>query len=180
MYKKSIFIFCFVIYYSCALFGQNIQNYKNLDWRIFHRLNFSDYVDIKSEEWKNMHPKDKKALLQIPEIELKKMSTNELLQSYIDCAYTRSFFLFNEIDLYYKKLYNSFNGVPELISRQDVVEEIIKQYSKMDAQENKVSPAGIQMPFQIQLQVRSLVGNTSFHLIRKLLMLQDRLIPIHS
>lgn len=157
MYKKSIFIFCFVIY-GCALFGQNIQNYKNLDWRIFHKLNFSDYVDIQSEEWKNMHPKDKKALLQIPTTELKTMSTKELLEAYIDCRYTRSFFLFPEVDTYYEKLYRSFNGVRELISRTDVVEEIIKYYADMDPQSNKISPAGIQMPFQIQF-IEYLIGD---------------------
>lgn len=157
MLKKSIFFFCFVIY-GGALFGQNIQNYKNLNWRIFHWLSFSDYIDIQSEDWKNMPFKEKNALLQIPTTEFKIMSTNELLEAYIDCAYTRSFFLFSEVNTYYEKLYRSFNGVPELISRTDVVAEIIKHYTDMDPQLNKISSAGIQMPFQIQF-MEYLIGN---------------------
>lgn len=157
MFKKSFFICCFFVF-SCALFAQNLDKYKNIDWRIYHQLNFSDYVDINSEEWKNMPKKEKKALMQIPESELKAMSTKELVEAYLNCAYTRSFFLFSKVDKYYDKLRRGFNGVNELINRPDVTDEIIKYYLNMDPQDNTINSAGIQMPFQIQF-IEYLIGN---------------------
>lgn len=172
MLKKSFLIFCFFVF-SCALFGQNLDKYKNINWRIYHQLNFSDYVDINSEEWKNISPKEKKELMQIPKNELKTMSTKELIDAYINCAYTRSFSLFSEVDKYYEKLYRGFNGVNELLNRPDAADEIIKYYITMNPQDNTISTAGIQMPFQIQF-IEYLIGNPD--LVKKFNSEQLRLI----
>jgi hypothetical protein len=135
-----------------------MSKYKNISWRIYHQLNFSDYVDINSSEWKSISPKEKKELMQIPNNELKAMSTEDLIKAYINCAYTRSFFLFSEVDEYYEQLYQGFNGVGELLNRPDVTNEVIKYYIQMDPQDNTMSASGIQMPFQIQF-IEYLIGN---------------------
>lgn len=31
---------------------QHLDKFKNINWRIYHQLNFSDYIDINSKEWK--------------------------------------------------------------------------------------------------------------------------------
>lgn len=172
MLKISFFTFCFIIS-SLTLFGQNLEKYKNINWRTYHRLDFSKYVDINSEEWKNMPKTEKKALMQIPDNELKAMSTKELIEAYINCAYTRSFFLFSEVDEYYEQLYKGFNGVSELINRPDAADEIIKYYIKMDPLDNTISTAGIQIPFQIQF-IEYLIGNADF--LKKISSEQLRLI----
>ncbi|MCX6151790.1 MAG: hypothetical protein NTX22_14800 [Ignavibacteriales bacterium] len=160
MLKKSFLVLClFILSYS--LFGQNMDKYKNINWRIYHQLNFSDFVDINSEEWKNMSKKEKKELMQIPENELKTMSTKDLIETYINCAYTRSFFLYSDVDKYYEKLKRSFNGVNELLNRQDAVDEILRYYLKMDPKDNTISTGGIQIPFQIQF-LEYLIGNPDF------------------
>lgn len=172
MLRNSVLIFClFISTYS--LTAQDMNKYKNINWRIYHQLNFSDYVDVNSEEWKSISPKEKKALMQIPENELKTMTTKELIEAYINCAYTRSFFLFSEIDKYYQKLYRGFNGVHELLNRSNAVEEIIKYYISMNPRDNTVSYGGIQMPFQIQF-IEYLIGNPD--LVQKFNSKQLRLI----
>jgi len=157
MLKKTFLVLCLLIF-TYPLVGQDMNKYRNINWRIYHQLNFSDYIDINSAEWKSISPKEKKELMQIPENELKTMSTKELIEAYINCAYTRSFFLFSEIDEYYKHLYQGFNGVNELINRRDAVDEITKYYIAMNPQDNAVSTAGIQMPFQIQF-IEYLIGS---------------------
>jgi uncharacterized protein YihD (DUF1040 family) len=161
--------------FTYLLIGQDMNKYKNINWRIYHQLNFSNYIDINSEEWKNISPKEKKELMQIPENELKTMSTKELIEAYINCAYTRSFFLFSEVDKYYEKLYKGFNGVNELLNRTDATDEIIKYYLTMDPQDNTISIAGIQMPFQIQF-VEYLIGNPD--MVRKFNTEQLRIITL--
>ena len=96
--------------------------------------------------------------MQIPEDELLTMPTEKLIQAYIDCAFARNFFLHSSIESYYNELYNSFNGVRELMKREDAFEEIIKFYSSMDSQDSAISAAGLPMRFQIQF-VEYLIGN---------------------
>ncbi len=154
--KRIVILFLFFL--NCSLFGQNTENYENINWRIFHQLNFSDYVDINSEEWKTMPLSEKRELRQIPASELKTMTTKELIKAYLICANTRSFFLFSDIDEYYQQLYKGFNGVDELINRPDVVNEIIQYYIKMDPHNQTFNSAGIEMSFQIQF-LEYLIGN---------------------
>jgi len=121
MQIKSILILCLIIS-SSSLSGQDLEKYRNIDWRIYHWLSFSDYIDIQSEEWKNIPKKEKIALMQIPENELVTMSIKELIEAYTNCAFTRNFFLYNEVNRYYEQLYRGFNGVRELMNREDAAE----------------------------------------------------------
>jgi len=156
--KRQIFFALCLAVWCTAAFSQGNQRYKELNWRVFHWVNFSKYVDINSAEWKNMPLQDKKALMQIPDDELKAMSTRELIDAYVECAFTRNLFLYSEIDVYYDQLYRGFNGVGELMQRKDVVDEVVKYYSAMDPQSSVISPAGIPMRFQMQF-MEYLIGN---------------------
>lgn len=53
MFKKSFLVLCLFIF-TYPLVGQDMNKYKNIDWRIYHSLNWKDYVDYKSEEWKKI------------------------------------------------------------------------------------------------------------------------------
>ncbi|MFA4920629.1 MAG: hypothetical protein WC611_00670 [Candidatus Neomarinimicrobiota bacterium] len=154
---KFFIISCFFILTYFAS-GQDIDKYKNVNWRIYHQLNFTDYIDVNSDEWKNISQMCKKELLQIPKSELKQMSTRELIEAYINCAFTRSFFLYSEVDEYYKQLGRGFNGVNELINRTDVTNEVINYYVSLDPKSNSVSTSGIEAPCQIQF-LEYLIGN---------------------
>ena len=149
MFKKY-FIFClFIFVYSLS--GQNNNKYKDLDWHIFHSLNWKDYIDFKSEEWKSMSIEEKKSLFQIPIEELQKMTTDELIEASVDCFFSRRIGKFSNMDSYYKEIYNSFNGFRELIKRKDIGRKIIDYYRNLDPTIRTLSKSGLKMKKQIQI-----------------------------
>jgi len=157
MTVKNI-ILIFILLSNLCLFGQGGKSYQDLNWRKRHWLSFSDSVDVQSEEWKNLPVKVIHQLMQIPDDEMMTMSTNDLIQTYTDCYYTRRFYLYNEIKTYYAMVYRNFNGARELLNRKDVVEQTISYYSKLDPTGETVSPAGISVLHQIQF-MEYLIGN---------------------
>lgn len=159
MINKIIFILCCFILINSSL-GQNYDKFKKINWRIYHQLNFSDYVDIHSTEWKSMSIKVKDSLLQIPENELKAMSTKELIEAYINCRFARNFFLWPNVTQYYDELFSAFNGTRELLDRVDAPDELIKYYKNMNPIENTISLSGVPVQFQIQF-IEYLIGNPS-------------------
>lgn len=157
MSKKTPFLL-FIILYSSIILGQNYDKYKKLNWRVYHWLSFSDSIDIYSEEWKKMPKKEKDQLMQIPSNELNVVTTEELIEAYIDCAFTRNLFLYPQISTYYEQLSRGFNGINELTNRKDFPEKIISFYAKMDPKKDSKSKAGIKTPHQIQF-IEYLFGN---------------------
>jgi hypothetical protein len=101
---------------------------------------------------------DKKALMQIPDGELKAMPTRKLIEAYLDCRFTRNLFIYSDIESYYEQLFMGFNGARELVERNDVVEELIKYYAEMDPFDSNVSGAGVPIRFQVRF-VEYLIGN---------------------
>jgi len=143
---------------NITLNSQNLEQFRSTNWRIFHQLNFADYIDINSNEWKRLSPQEKKSLMQIPENELKSLTTVALIEIHLNSAYTRSFFLFSEVGEYYNQLIHGFNGFNELINRPDVIDEIIKYYISMNPLEKNVNTAGVEMINQIQF-IEYLIGS---------------------
>ena len=137
--------------FTYSLLGQDINKYKSISWRVYNSLNWKDYVDYKSEEWKNMSFKEKGDLLQIPTIELQTMSTDELIEASIDSYFARGIGKFSTINSYYETIYNCFNGFRELIMRKDVVIKMINHYKVMNLRSESLSQAGLSMKKQVQI-----------------------------
>ncbi|MBI9072281.1 MAG: hypothetical protein JEY94_11825 [Melioribacteraceae bacterium] len=81
--QRNICLALFTILLSSNYFGQIPEKFKKINWRVYHSLNATKFVDYESEEWKNMSYEDKDFLLQIPKEELQKMSTKELIEAYL-------------------------------------------------------------------------------------------------
>jgi hypothetical protein len=128
-----------------------MNKYKNINWRIYHSLNWKDYVDYKSEEWKNMPFKEKNSLFQIPTKELQAMYTNELIEASVDCYFARGIGKFSTINSYYEEIYDGFNGFRELTMREDVGTKIIDYYGGLRLQTGASSKAGLTMKKQVQI-----------------------------
>ena len=150
MFKKSFLVLCLFIF-TYPLAGQDMNKYKNIDWRIYHSLNWKDYVDYKSEEWQKMPFKEKNSLFQIPTEELQAMSTDELIEVSIDCYFARKIGKFSTIKSYYEENYDGFNGLRELSMREDIGKKIIDYYGGLQLQTGASSPAGLTMKKQIQI-----------------------------
>lgn len=160
MAKSMSNLILVLLFYNSMLLCQLTTDYSNVSWEIYHRLDFNQYVDATTDEWKKMAPTKKIALLQIPTNELKNMSTKELLEAHTNSFFVRTFFLHSKIDDYYRQLFTLFNLTNELIEREDIVSEIIQYYSKMNPLEDKYNRSGIQMCYQVQF-VEYLIGNPS-------------------
>ncbi len=149
MFKKY-FIFClFIFVYSLS--GQNINKYKNTNWRNYNSIAWRSYVDYTSEEWKNMSIKEKKSLFQIPIEELQKMTTDELIEASVECFFSRRIGKFSTMDNYYKEIYDNFNGFRELIMRKDTGRKMIDYYRNKDLAIKTLSKGGLTTKKQVQI-----------------------------
>ncbi len=148
---KNYFLVLFVLIFTSSLAGQDMNKYKNISWRIYHSLNWKDYVDYESEEWKNIPIEEKNSLFQIPTEELKAISTDELIEVSIDCYFARRIGKFSTIDSYYEEIYKGFNGFRELTTRKDVSRKMIDYYKGLNLQAVTSSQAGLPMKKQVQI-----------------------------
>jgi hypothetical protein len=70
---------------------------------------------------------------QIPEAALSDMATEELIQEYLNSLYPRYLFLYPDDTHYaFEKACNDFNGLRELLKRQDAGKKLIELYQSMD------------------------------------------------
>ena len=142
MFSKFFLALClFMITNSFS--AQEINKYKQINWRIYHSANWRDYVDYESEEWKKIPYREKNSLLQIPDEELNTMLTDELIEVSVDCFYARDFVMFASINRYYNSIYTLFNGFREMTQRPDVCEKIIRYYKYLQVDSEILSPAGL-------------------------------------
>ena len=148
MSVKNITLILIMVFNIC-LFGQNSDRYRNLNWRTYHSLNLADSIDVYSDDWKNISISERAKLFQIPGDELSTMSTEELIQAYTDCLFTRNIIFHNEIEGFYKQLDHGFNGIGELLSRKNAGEGVIAYYLNLDPTDGTISPAGISTMNQI-------------------------------
>ena len=155
---KTFLTFLLLLVLNFSMFTQQSRAYNDINWRIYHQVDFDKYIDVTTEEWKSMSIEEKDKLLQIPETELKTISTEELIETFTSSFYARNFFLHSKIDDYYEKLFISFNAVSELISREDVVSEVIKYYANLNPLEKTYNRSGIQACYQVQF-IEYLIGN---------------------
>lgn len=69
---------------------------------------------------------------QIPESILTSMHTDELIQTYLDSRYPGYLLAYENIQEAFNLEYNDFNGLRELLKREDTAQELIKLYQRMD------------------------------------------------
>jgi hypothetical protein len=94
--------------------------------------------------------KEKDSLCQIPIEELQTMSTTELVIVLIDCRYARGIGKYSTTDKYYEEIYSNFNGLRELVIREDIGRKMIDYYKDMHIQNEDLSSAGLSMKEQLQ------------------------------
>lgn len=115
--KKGLFC-CLMI----SLLGSNIISAQSYEYPI----------KPGSEEWKTLPVAEKNKLLQIPESMLSTMTTEELIQAYVDNPFTTLIFAYNKSEDGLSRIYNEFNGLRELMRRKDAGQKLIEYYKNMD------------------------------------------------
>lgn len=117
--SKNVISFCFLFMMLCL----NI---------IF--LYAYEYPPVKrsSEEWKHLSPDEKHAICQIPDNILSTMSTEDLIQAYLDYPYLAIIAAYDNWMTGFYRVYQDFNGLRELLKREDASRKIIQFYKKMD------------------------------------------------
>ena len=91
-----------------------------------------EYPPIKpgSEEWKRLSPAEKHAVCQIPDQIFATISTEDLIQAYLDYPFIGIIAAYNNWQIGFKRVYRDFNGVRELLKCKDAGWEIIQYYKK--------------------------------------------------
>lgn len=69
---------------------------------------------------------------QIPETELTNIPTEKLIQEYLKSRYPGYLFLYDDIHKSFEKECKDFNGLRELLNRQDAANKLIEYYQRMD------------------------------------------------
>lgn len=94
-------------------------------------LGFEYSLKPGSEEWRNLSVEEKNELLQIPDSILSVMPTEELIQAYVDNPFCSLIFVYNTIQDGFNRVYNEFNGLRELMKRNDAATKLIDFYKNM-------------------------------------------------
>ena len=87
--------------------------------------------DFFSTSKSNSKAKRYEQSLQIPDTDLSQMSTEQLIQAYVDCPLTGYMFGYNTFQSGFERVYNEFNGLQELLQRKDAAKKVIEYYTKI-------------------------------------------------
>jgi len=82
-------------------------------------------------EWKSLPIEEKNKMLQIPEDKLKSMPTEVLIQAYIDNPFCSLMFAYNTTQDGFNRVSKEFNGLRELMKRNDAATKLIVFYKTM-------------------------------------------------
>ena len=90
-------------------------------------------ISPNSDEWnKYTRKSDILNKLQIPENKLSTITTHALLLTVLDYPYILDYNVFNNLEDAYNTFYSDFNGFRELMSRNDLTEELIEEYNNIN------------------------------------------------
>ena len=88
-------------------------------------------VTPENKEWKDFSTKaEMLEVCQIPEEILHNISTSDLVETVLNYPFINDFYYFNSKELAYKRIYEDFNGMRELLSRADATEAILEKYNE--------------------------------------------------
>lgn len=89
------------------------------------------YPITNTDEWKNMSRADRVAACQIPEEEIIKMSTDDLLQHVLNYPFMIDIFAFSSFAMGFEHVYDEFSAISALIARKDYGKVLIDAYSTL-------------------------------------------------
>ena len=94
-----------------------------------------------SKEWKAIEDIDARiAFLQIPDTILSEISTDGLLEICLRFPYLTDIFFCDNYQKGFETLTKEFNGFQELLSRQDLIDVLLKKYKALYVDIEKISP----------------------------------------
>jgi hypothetical protein len=120
IFKINCIGFVFILFLSIKTFPQEYPNYG-------------------SEEWKSLSIEQQKKSLQIPVEKLKEMSSAELIQAYLNFPLTPVIDAHNNKQKGFQIIYDEFNGLRELMDREDAATSLIKFYQELKPDEYEES-----------------------------------------
>jgi len=93
-----------------------------------------DYPPVKSnsEEWKRLSPEEKHSVCQIPDNVLVTLPTEDLIQAYLDYPYIAIMAAYDNWMSGFNRVYGDFNGLRELLNREDAGQKVLQYYKMMD------------------------------------------------
>lgn len=99
-----------------------------------------DYpINVLDEEWKTFtSAEEMRSVTQIPETILEYISTEELIQLILKYPLLCDIYAFDTLEDGYEHLKEQFNGIQELLSRQDAFEKLIAAYASYSISEERI------------------------------------------
>lgn len=89
-------------------------------------------IGLSAEEWGNMTPKERIAQLQIPKDALNAMSTKALVEVCWNYPFAGNMLFHNSLQEGFENVVAEFNGLQELMRRQDAGKELLKKYQSFE------------------------------------------------
>ncbi|MCK9628928.1 MAG: hypothetical protein M0R37_10090 [Bacteroidales bacterium] len=129
MKKFLLFFLWGILLYSCDLKNEEkITSQTQLEDGVYTFSQFSD-----PNFWKNFHSTTEiQSACQIPEDLLKEMSTDNLVKSCMNYPLFFTYTAYTNELVGISEIINSFNGLKELMSREDGVKKLINLYQKFN------------------------------------------------
>lgn len=87
------------------------------------------------DEWNKYNANEKTQMLQIPEKTLQNLTTEALVKVVAAYPYLSDMFYYDTYEAGFEAVRNSFNGLDELMKREDAAECLIEYYEKIDFRE---------------------------------------------
>ena len=93
---------------------------------------FDEYVFPPQEEWIDIMPQERYAVLQIPENILEVMSTAGLAETCLNYPMYGEMAFYDSLEIGFQRIRNQFNGLQELFLRSDVADILVPIFVSMD------------------------------------------------
>jgi len=94
-----------------------------IPWTCTHIYSYP--IKAGTEEWKSLTSKERVGKLQLSDNLLGIMRTEDLIKVCLDFPYATDFYAFDDYQSGFKYIYNEFNGLQELMSRNDLAEPFL-------------------------------------------------------
>lgn len=116
---------------------QNIVSVNEEDWYTNGEIEFA--IDIFDDEWKDLYTQDEMiAACQIPDALLNKLTTYELLKLTEEYPLLSNMYAMDTIEEGFQYIVDSFNGLQELLNREDCLEVVYEEYCNLTIPEEEV------------------------------------------
>lgn len=132
---KKLLVLCFSVF-ICAC---GVSTEQTIDKPIINEASedekdtlINQYMDIsETSEWENLSLEKRKNKAQLPD-ELLDLSTNQLTELVLSYPYLIDMLAYDREEDGFAYVLNSYNGLQELVSREDAAEELYSKYVQLD------------------------------------------------